>query len=162
MSDHPSIAAIQNRVARHFGVRVADIRSDRRGQAIVWPRHVAIWLCRELTPCSLPKIALQFGRRDHTTVMYAIRRVQDRMERRPDEASAIRALAKELAEEGASPLEDADVEREAILGQLARLLGRRSDLLAEAGRLDREIDELGRVLWGAPETVADNQMECGE
>ena len=162
MSDHPSIAAIQNRVARQFGVRVADIRSDRRGQAIVWPRHVAMWLCRELTPHSLPQIARHFGGRDHTTVMYAIRRIEDRMERRPDEASAIRALAKELAEEGAGPPENVDAEREAILGQLARLLGRRSDLLAEAGRLDREIDKLGRVLWDAPETVADNQTECGE
>ena len=159
MSEHPSIGSIQNRVARHFGVRVADIRSARRGQAIVWPRHVAIWLCRELTPHSLPEIARQFGGRDHTTVMYAIRRVQDRMERRPEEASAIGGMAKELAEEGASPLEDADVEREAILEQLARLMGRRNDLLAEAHRLDREIDKLGSVLWGAPETVVDNTLE---
>ena len=52
-----------------------------------------------------------------------------------------------------------DAEREAILGQLARLMGRRNELLAEAHRLDREIDELGRVLWGAPETVVDNTLE---
>lgn len=62
---------IQRVVADTFGVSIADLRSDRRTQAIVYPRQLAMYLCRELTDLSLPKIGQRFGGRDHTTVHYA-------------------------------------------------------------------------------------------
>ena len=58
-------------VADAFNVTVADLRGDRRTQQVVYPRQLAMYLCRELTDLSLPKIGQRFGGRDHTTVHYA-------------------------------------------------------------------------------------------
>jgi chromosomal replication initiator protein len=58
-------------VADAFNVSVADLRGDRRTQQVVYPRQLAMYLCRELTDLSLPKIGQRFGGRDHTTVHYA-------------------------------------------------------------------------------------------
>jgi chromosomal replication initiator protein len=62
---------IQRVVAEAFGLTLADLRSDRRTQPIVYPRQIAMYLCRELTDLSLPRIGEKFGGRDHTTVHYA-------------------------------------------------------------------------------------------
>jgi chromosomal replication initiator protein len=58
-------------VADAFNVSIADLRGDRRTQQVVYPRQLAMYLCRELTDLSLPKIGQRFGGRDHTTVHYA-------------------------------------------------------------------------------------------
>jgi len=63
-------------------VTIVDIRGDKRPQAIVLPRHVAMYLCRELTELSLPKIGQQFGGRDHTTVINADRKIRSLMAER--------------------------------------------------------------------------------
>lgn len=70
-----SIKAIQLAVAEHYGMSLMELCSQRRLKEIVRPRQVAIYLCRELTPLSLPQIAVQFGGRDHTTILSAIRRI---------------------------------------------------------------------------------------
>ena len=62
---------IQKVVADAFSVNVSDLKGDRRTQQFVYPRQLAMYLCRELTDLSLPKIGLRFGGRDHTTVHYA-------------------------------------------------------------------------------------------
>jgi chromosomal replication initiator protein len=62
---------IQKVVADAFNVTVADLKGDRRTQQFVYPRQLAMYLCRELTDLSLPKIGQRFGGRDHTTVHYA-------------------------------------------------------------------------------------------
>jgi chromosomal replication initiator protein len=62
---------IQKVVADAFNITVADLKSDRRTQTIVYPRQIAMYLCRELTDLSLPKVGARFGGRDHTTVHYA-------------------------------------------------------------------------------------------
>jgi chromosomal replication initiator protein len=62
---------IQKVVADAFGVTITDLRGDRRTQQFVYPRQIAMYLCRELTDLSLPKIGERFGGRDHTTVHYA-------------------------------------------------------------------------------------------
>ena len=72
-----TIEDIQRRVARHYGIQVSEMSSNRRAQAVVRPRHVAIYLAKQLTTRSLPEIGRRFGKRDHTTVMYAIRRIEE-------------------------------------------------------------------------------------
>ena len=72
-----TIEEIQRRVAEHYGIRIADMHSARRARAVARPRQVAMYLAKQLTPRSLPEIGRKFGGRDHTTVMYAIRKIED-------------------------------------------------------------------------------------
>ena len=72
-----TIEEIQKRVAEHFNVRVADMHSARRARAVARPRQVAMYLAKQLTTRSLPEIGRKFGGRDHTTVMHAVRRIEE-------------------------------------------------------------------------------------
>jgi chromosomal replication initiator protein len=72
-----TIEEIQKRVAEHYGIRLADMQSARRARAVARPRQVAMYLAKQLTPRSLPEIGRKFGGRDHTTVIYAIRKVEE-------------------------------------------------------------------------------------
>ncbi|HMK67510.1 MAG TPA: helix-turn-helix domain-containing protein, partial [Stellaceae bacterium] len=72
-----TIDEIQKRVAEHFNIRLADMFSARRARAVARPRQVAMWFCKQLTPRSLPEIGRKFGDRDHTTVMHAIRKIDE-------------------------------------------------------------------------------------
>jgi chromosomal replication initiator protein len=70
-----SIDRIQELVAGRFGLSLDELCGDRRSQNIVYPRQVAMYLSRELTDSSLPKIGKQFGGRDHTTVIHATSKI---------------------------------------------------------------------------------------
>jgi len=70
-----SIHHIQEEVAGRFGLSLTELCSDRRSQNIVYPRQVAMYLSRELTDSSLPKIGKEFGGRDHTTVIHATSKI---------------------------------------------------------------------------------------
>ncbi len=72
-----TIEEIQKRVAEHFNIRQADMHSARRARAVARPRQVAMYLCKQLTPRSLPEIGRKFGGRDHTTVMHAVRKIEE-------------------------------------------------------------------------------------
>jgi chromosomal replication initiator protein len=72
-----TIEQVQAAVCEWFGVSQADLRGDKRPQSIAYPRHIAMYLCRELTDQSLPKIGAKFGGRDHSTVMHGVRRIGD-------------------------------------------------------------------------------------
>jgi chromosomal replication initiator protein len=72
-----TIDEIQKRVAEHYNIRLADMHSARRSRAIARPRQVAMYLAKQLTPRSLPEIGRKFGGRDHTTVMHAVRKVEE-------------------------------------------------------------------------------------
>jgi chromosomal replication initiator protein len=74
-----SVATIQREAERFFGVNHPDLIGSKRSQAIVYPRQVAMYLSRELTDLSLPKIGAEFGGRDHTTVMHAQAKIQKLM-----------------------------------------------------------------------------------
>ncbi len=73
----PEITAplIIAQTAAYFGVSIEDLTGPSRGRHLVQGRQIAMYLCRELTELSLPKIGQQFGNRDHTTVMYADRKI---------------------------------------------------------------------------------------
>jgi chromosomal replication initiator protein len=70
-----SVERIQETVIERFGISMQELVGDRRSQSIVYPRQVAMYLCRELTDSSLPKIGKKFGGRDHTTVIHATSKI---------------------------------------------------------------------------------------
>ncbi len=70
-----SIDSIQATVSDRFGISREELCSDKRSQNIVYPRQVAMYLSRELTDSSLPKIGREFGGRDHTTVIHATSKI---------------------------------------------------------------------------------------
>ena len=71
------IEHIQKTVADYFSLRISDLASERRTRSIVRPRQIAMAITRELTHHSFPEIAAAFNRRDHTTVLYACRKVEE-------------------------------------------------------------------------------------
>ena len=72
-----TIEEIQRRVAEHFNMKLADMHSERRARAVARPRQVAMYLSKQLTTRSLPEIGRKFGNRDHTTVMHAVRKIEE-------------------------------------------------------------------------------------
>ena len=84
-----TIADIQLRVASHFGFKVAELRGRRRFRRVSRARAIALYLARELTGASYPEIGQRFGGMDHTSVIYAHRRVAAA----PDMLAEAQALA---------------------------------------------------------------------
>lgn len=76
-----TIEEIQRKVSEHWNIRLTDMSSARRARAVARPRQVAMYLAKQLTSRSLPEIGRKFGNRDHTTVMHAVQRVTELMER---------------------------------------------------------------------------------
>jgi chromosomal replication initiator protein len=74
-----SLSTIQREVCRYYTMSHTDLVGSKRSQAIVYPRQIAMYLSRELTDLSLPKIGEGFGGRDHTTVMHATAKIQKLM-----------------------------------------------------------------------------------
>ena len=70
-----TITRIQEAVSDRFGLSIVELCSQRRSQAVAYPRQVAMYLSRELTDASLPKIGKEFGGRDHTTVIHATSKI---------------------------------------------------------------------------------------
>jgi chromosomal replication initiator protein len=66
----------------HFGVSIEELVGQSRSRVLVNARQVAMYLCRELTDLSLPRIGQAFGGRDHTTVMHADRKIRQQMAER--------------------------------------------------------------------------------
>ncbi|MBL8673527.1 MAG: chromosomal replication initiator protein DnaA [Rhodospirillales bacterium] len=72
-----SIEEIQLRVSQHYSIKIAEMGSPRRSRSVARPRQVAMYLAKQLTQCSLPQIGRKFGNRDHTTVMHAVRKIEE-------------------------------------------------------------------------------------
>ena len=66
-----TVDSIKERVSKNFKIKIEDFNSKKRTRAIAYPRQIAMYLTRELTDLSLPKIGDEFGGRDHTTVIHA-------------------------------------------------------------------------------------------
>ena len=75
MAGYLTIAAIQARVAEHYGLHVSTMTSQCRKRVVARPRQVEMFLAPKLSGQSLPQIGKRFGGRDHTTVMHAMRAV---------------------------------------------------------------------------------------
>ena len=87
----PTIREIQKRTAAATGVPLSDIMSYRRDGPTTRARQIAMYAARLLTPFSLPQIGQAFNR-DHTTVLYTVRRIESRIYGEPDLVSAIRKV----------------------------------------------------------------------
>jgi chromosomal replication initiator protein len=72
-----TIEDIQRKVAEHYNIRITDMHSARRARSIARPRQIAMYLAKQLTSRSLPEIGRKFGGRDHTTVMHAVKKVEE-------------------------------------------------------------------------------------
>ncbi|MCB9987775.1 MAG: chromosomal replication initiator protein DnaA [Rhodospirillales bacterium] len=72
-----TIDEIQRKVAEHYNIRLTDMHSARRARNVARPRQIAMYLAKQLTARSLPEIGRKFGGRDHTTVMHAVRKVDE-------------------------------------------------------------------------------------
>ena len=78
-----TIDEIQRRVAEYFNVKMGDMLSARRARSVARPRQIAMYLSKQLTTRSLPEIGRKFGGRDHTTVIHAVRKIEQLREEDP-------------------------------------------------------------------------------
>ncbi len=88
--------AIIKSVSDHFNVKVSDLRSDRKHKVVAHPRQVAMYLIRAMTRCSLPDIGLRFGGRDHTTVLYAVKKIEKKLQEDVSLRNTIESLRRNL------------------------------------------------------------------
>ena len=91
-----TIEEIQKKVAAHFNIRTSDMHSARRARSVARPRQVAMYLAKQLTSRSLPEIGRKFGGRDHTTVMHAVKKVDELRERDASFAEDVELLRRML------------------------------------------------------------------
>lgn len=99
ISDTPSFVSIDQivkTVADKFQLKVSDLKSKRRTKTVVHPRQLAMYLCRTLTSSSFPEIGRQFGGKDHSTVIHAVRHISDRIEKDPQLKATAEGLIKTL------------------------------------------------------------------
>ena len=87
---------IQKTVADHYGLKQSDLLCERRTRAVARPRHVAMYLAKQLTTRSYPDIGRRFGGRDHTTVLHAVKRIEALKAEDPTLANDLDLLARKL------------------------------------------------------------------
>lgn len=91
-----TVERIQRRVAEFFGVSVEELRGKRRHRTIVLPRHLAMYLARELTEASLPEIGRSFGGRDHTTILHALEKIRLTLQQNGEVTTLLQQLQRGL------------------------------------------------------------------
>ena len=96
-SKRVTIPLIQQAVAEFFNIEIDDLKAQRRTKNITLPRQIAMYLVRELTDYSLPKIGEEFGGRDHTTVIHAYEKIQDLIKTDPEVDRIIKNLIHKLS-----------------------------------------------------------------
>jgi chromosomal replication initiator protein len=91
-----TVDEIQKAAAEYFSLKQSDLLSERRTRAVARPRQIAMWLCKQLTSRSLPDIGRRFGGRDHTTVLHAVRRIEELRSVDAPLAADVEALMRKL------------------------------------------------------------------
>lgn len=91
-----SIDYIQEVVAKYFGIDIKDLKSSKKSNDIVFPRQIAMYLCRTVASASFPKIGDEFGKRDHTTVMHAYKKIDKEMKSNPNTKLIVDNVKKNL------------------------------------------------------------------
>ena len=87
---------IKATVAEYFNMKIEDFESKKRTRQIAYPRQIAMYIARELTDLSLPKIGEEFGGRDHTTVIHACEKISTEMLSDFDLKNKIDSIIKEI------------------------------------------------------------------
>jgi chromosomal replication initiator protein len=95
-------ATIMGQTASYFGLSIEDLCGTSRSRVLVTARQIAMYLCRELTDLSLPKIGQQFGGRDHTTVMHADRKIRSLMAERRSIYNQVTELTNRIKQQALS------------------------------------------------------------
>jgi hypothetical protein len=125
-------AAIITAVAAHYGITVRDVRGSCRVPYLARARAVGMYLTRELTSLSYPRIGAFYGGKDHSTVIWAINKIRTALarggedDRLPADVATIRALIPESR----------------VAGEVVHLQAMRDGLLRKAAEIDRQIQEL--------------------
>lgn len=91
-----TIEDIQEAVASRFHVKIADLKSKRRTKTLVYPRQIAMFLCRDLTDSSFPEIGRDFGGKDHTTIIHACKQMKKNQETDATLRSTLESLKEEI------------------------------------------------------------------
>lgn len=91
-----TVDEIQKLVSEHFGLKQADLLSERRTRSVARPRQVAMWLCKQHTTRSYPDIGRRFGGRDHTTVLHAVKKIEELLTSDDQIARDVEALTRKL------------------------------------------------------------------
>ncbi len=91
-----NIQKIQQVVADYYNITVEDLKSKKRKASIAFPRQVAIYLCRTLTDESFPKIGIQFGGRDHSTIMHSVDKIDNEIKTNPQFKTIIEGLKSKI------------------------------------------------------------------
>lgn len=91
-----TVDEIQKACAAHYRIEPSEMRSKRRARAVARPRQVAMYLAKKMTPRSLPEIGRIFGGRDHSTVIHAVRTIEQLRQTSPEIDSDIRTLQRQL------------------------------------------------------------------
>lgn len=91
--NHTSIMKV---VARYYDISPEQLVTQKRSRDIAYPRQIAMYLCRDLTEMSLPKIGMVFGGRDHTTVLHACEKIQEEMDRNSEFRRAITEMKRNI------------------------------------------------------------------
>ena len=96
ISEKNDVHRIQKIVSEYFQITVEDIRSKKRSSNISFPRQIAMYLCRNMTSESFPKIGTEFGGKDHSTVMHSVEKIEQEIKINPDLAKIIDKLKKDI------------------------------------------------------------------
>jgi chromosomal replication initiator protein len=98
-ANEASVEDIQRVVCHHFKLRSGDLLSKDRHKSIAFARHVAMYLCKQRLKCSFPELGRAFGNRDHTTVMSAVRKVEQLRASDPEVRAHLEAIERKLGNE---------------------------------------------------------------
>jgi len=91
-----TIECIQKEVCKFYGLHLTELLSKKRNKQLVYPRQIAMFLCRKMTDASYPLIGDQFGGRDHTTVMHSVDKIEKEKLESPDLMATLEKLRKQL------------------------------------------------------------------
>lgn len=89
---------IKKYVCKHFDIKISDIESAKRTRALAFPRQIAMYLCRDMTDLSLPKIGEAFGKRDHTTVMHGCEKITSEIKMNESVKEVVEAIKRNINE----------------------------------------------------------------
>ena len=98
ISEKNDVHRIQKIVSEYFQITVEDIRSKKRSSNISFPRQIAMYLCRNMTSESFPKIGTEFGGKDHSTVMHSVEKIEQEIKLNSDLAKIIDKLKKDIGD----------------------------------------------------------------
>ena len=91
-----TIEMIQKEVCSYYNLEMSDLLSKKRNKQVVFPRQVAMFLCRKITDASYPQIGDQFGGRDHTTVIHSVEKIEKEVNDNPELATTVDELSQRL------------------------------------------------------------------